>query len=199
MLSNVWEIFKYADLILYTAIQPTSKQLSMLPFRNKTVKLYENTGYQSGAIQAMIDSFVDNWFDGYDWVIRLNPDVLIRKDTWLIQTMLNISMNGIFHDCFNRKSYNNATTDYHTDFYAFRPSAVDLNILLRSKDKDAEPHMSNGFRNIFDSGHFAFVKGALNSKPGTCRIEGVDSPVVHSHTLWRQCPNYYNAHKKGVY
>jgi hypothetical protein len=95
------EIFKYADLILYTSRQPSLRQLAMLPFHKITMKLYNNTGYSEGAIQAMIDPFVEKmtWFDEYDWVIRLNPDVLIRHDTWLIQTMLNTSIDGIFHDC----------------------------------------------------------------------------------------------------
>jgi hypothetical protein len=77
------EIFKYADLILYVSSQPTSEQLALLPFQNISIKLYRNTFKQKGAIKAMLDPFIENvtWFDEYDWVIRLNPDVLIRNDT----------------------------------------------------------------------------------------------------------------------
>jgi hypothetical protein len=195
------EIFKYADLILYATEVPTPEQLAMLPFRKTTIKLYNNTGYSEGAIQAMVDPFVENvtWFDDYDWVIRLNPDVVIRNDTWLIQTMLNTSIDGIFHDCLNRKSYANSTTDFHTDFYAFRPSAVELERVRNTNQQYAENHMSDAFRNFFDSGRFAYVDGANNSHPGMCRIEGPDSPVIHHHDLWMACPYYYNASKEGIY
>jgi hypothetical protein len=97
------------------------------------------------------------------------------------------------------KVYANNTTDFHTDFYAFRPSAVDIERVRNANQPYAEPHMSDAFRNFFDSGRFAFVEGALNSRPGMCRIEGVKSPVVHSHDLWTACPYYYNSHKEGVY
>jgi hypothetical protein len=195
------ELFKYADLILYTSSQPTPEQLALLPFRNTTIKLFENKGYQEGAVQAMLDPFMDNatWFDEYDWIIRLNPDVLIRHDAWLIETMMNTSIDGIFHDCLNRKTYTCCTTDFHTDFYAFRPSAVNRSLIWTATRRAAEPHMSESFRNIFDSGRFSFVEGGLNAQAGLCRIEGPESPVIHSHDLWTACPYYYNATKEGYY
>jgi hypothetical protein len=195
------DIFKYADLILYTSSQPDSTQLALLPFRNIIIKKYDNTGYQNGAIQAMIDPFVNytSWFDDYDWVIRLNPDVLIRNDTWLIQAMLNTSNDGIFHECFNSKDCTKSNPKLHADFYAFRPIAVQRNLLLRAPRKNAEFHISNAFRNMYDSRRFVYVEGAINSHPGRCRIEGEQSPVVHSHDLWKSCPYYYNATLKDVY
>jgi hypothetical protein len=191
------EIFKYADLILYTSRVPTVGLLKQLPFRNTTVKMYNNSGYQSGAIQAMIDPFVDDvtWFDGYDWVIRLNPDVLIRNDTWLMRTMLDPTMNGIFHNCVNR----NNTIKLHTDFYAFRPSAIDRQLVLRSLNtENAEYHMTAALRNIYDSQQFAYIEGAENPKMGICRMVGVNSPVIHSHETWKECPNYYNFTEDGM-
>jgi hypothetical protein len=64
-------IFQYADLMLYTASPPSPEHLEFLPFRNVTIKIYSNPGYQQGAVQAMVDPFLDNvtWFDEYDWVI----------------------------------------------------------------------------------------------------------------------------------
>jgi hypothetical protein len=196
------EIFRYADLILYTAVEPTPEQLALLPFKNTTIKLYNNTGYQEGAVQSMIDPFVDNvtWFDEYDWVIRLNPDVLIRHDTWLIETMMNPSFDAIFHDCYNSKDYSNPTPLLQSDFYAFRPSAVNRDMFLNALDKSsAERHLTAAFRSIYDSRRFAFVEGAINSVPSECRIEGVDSPVVHIHELSMSCPYYYNATRENVY
>ena len=63
------DIFKYADLMIYTSTMPSKRQLRLLPFRNTTIKMYTNPGYQSGAIQAMVDPYLDNassWFDDYD-------------------------------------------------------------------------------------------------------------------------------------
>jgi hypothetical protein len=206
------EIFKYADLILYTSTPPTVAQLQQLPFQNVIVKLYNNTGYQNGAIQAMIDPFVNinttgTWFDEYDWVIRLNPDVLIRHDTWLIQAMLNTSNDGIFHECFNSNNYSKSNPKLHSDFYAFRPKALNRQLLSQQQQPqsstnnytNAEYHITHLFRNIYNSKRFQFVHGAMNSRPGTCRIEGIHSPVVHTHDLWQYCPYYYNVTKDGVY
>ena len=61
-------LFKYADLMLYTSTEPKKEHLKLLPFRNTTIQIYSNPGYQSGAVQAMVDPFVQNvsWFDNYD-------------------------------------------------------------------------------------------------------------------------------------
>jgi hypothetical protein len=192
------EIFKYADLILYTARQPTMSELEMLPFRNVIVKVYNNTSKQGGAIQAMIDPFVDKvtWFDEYDWVIRLNPDVLIRKDTWLIQTMLDPNMNAIFHDCADNGT---ANVKLHTDFYAFRPIAIDRELVLRSNNTNAEYHMTEALWNIYQSKQFAYLEGAAHPRKGMCRIVGVNSPVIHAHGASKACPYYYNATNTEVY
>jgi hypothetical protein len=189
------EIFKYADLILYTASQPTAAQLEMLPFRNVIIKTYNNTAKQAGAVQAMIDPFVEKvtWFDEYDWVIRLNPDVLIRSDNWLISTMLDPNINGIFNDCkYTRKYAAHPRTKLHTDFYAFRPVAVDRELVLRSNNTNAEYHMTAALWNIYQSNQFAYLEGAELPRKGVCRIVGVNSPVVHAHSTWRACPYYYN-------
>ena len=185
------DIFKHADGMIYTPIEPTKEQLDQLPFQSTTIKkVPSNVGYQEGAIQAMVDPFVDevSWFDGYDWVIRLNPDVLIRNDTWLIQTMLNTTIDVILHDC--------ATTDhphFHTDFYAFRPNAVDRERLLQAERLNAETHITNIFIHLYRQNRFAHVPGAKNMVEGYCRIAGVHSPVVHVHGLSDVCPYYYNA------
>jgi hypothetical protein len=194
------EIFKYADLVLYTASQPTAAQLEMLQFRNVIIKLYNNTAKQAGAIQAMIDPFVDNvtWFDRYDWVIRLNPDVLIRKDTWLINTMLDPTINAIFLDCVNSKTYN-PNAKLHTDFYAFRPTAIDRELILRSNNTNAEYHMTAALGNIYKSNQFVYLEGGTQPRLGICKTVGVNSSVVHTHDTWKRCPYYYNMTSKGVY
>jgi hypothetical protein len=196
------EIFKYADLILYVASQPTTAQLEMLPFRRVIIKLYNNTDKQVGSIQAMIDPFVEkvSWFDEYDWVIRLNPDVLIRSDNWLISTMLDPNINGIFNDCkYKRKYAARPGTKLHTDFYAFRPAAVDRELVLRSNNINAEYHLTAALWNIYKSNQFAYLEGAALPRESLCRIVGVNSPVVHAHGTWKACPYYYNATNEEKY
>lgn len=58
-----------------------------------------NPGYQQGAMLAMEVAFDMHWFDGYDWVVRLNPDVLMRDDRVISREMRNASTVGVFVDC----------------------------------------------------------------------------------------------------
>ena len=194
------DIFKYADLMLYTTTELTNEQLEFLPFQNITIKMYVNPGYQEGAVQAMIDPFLSNasWFDGYDWVIRINMDVLIRDDKWLMQTMLNTSIEMIVHDCDSRNKYT-ANAFLHTDFFAIRPNAIEHERFIGGETGHAEGHFTTGVRPIFDEGRFAYVEGGKNAIDGYCRIEGVHSPVLHVHELSQYCPNYYNITKEGFY
>jgi hypothetical protein len=175
--------------MMYTPTVPTDEQLELLPFRNITIKIYKNEDYQSGAVQAMIDPFLDKitWFDDYDWVIRVNPDVLIRKDAWLMQTMLNQSVDMIVHYCYSKRKYTKSVK-FHNDFFAFRPNAVDRLRILQADRSRAEKHFSIAFRHLYDEGRFAYVEGGKNAKDGTCRIEGVHSPVLHVHELSDFCP-----------
>jgi hypothetical protein len=209
------------------------------PFQNIRVQVVRNRGYQQGAIRAMTDPFrqrpegttatttttaippahtnetmthaphTTTWFDTYDWVIRLNPDVLIRNDTWLMETMLDPGIDAIFHDCNNNRRHHTVVSSFkralltqhhpthrmHSDFVAFRPHAVNRTLLLQAAvaATNAEQHITDGFGNIIlDSKRYRLVEGAEN-RAGDCRIEGKHSPVVHSHTLWKECPYYYNA------
>jgi hypothetical protein len=72
-----------------------------------------------GANQGPRLTFQKGWFDDYDWVIRINPDVLIRNLTWLLQQLQNPNVEGIFHDSTPRRGH-----QLHTDFFAVRPKAV---------------------------------------------------------------------------
>jgi hypothetical protein len=52
-----------------------------------------NPGYQDGAILAIREAFKNHWFDDYDWVIRLNPDVLIRSNSFLLEQINDMHIN----------------------------------------------------------------------------------------------------------
>jgi hypothetical protein len=180
-------LFKYADGMIYTSRDLSEEQLKLLPFRTTTIKrVPANIGYQAGAVQAIIDPFLDEnltWFDDYDWVIRMNLDALIREDSWLIQTMLNDTVDMIVHDC---KKYSNRPL-FHTDFIAFRPRAVDRWTLLQSDRVNAENHITKAFRHVYDLKRFAYVEGAKNKKEGFCRISGCKESLIMPEFLYCCC------------
>ncbi|OLQ05908.1 hypothetical protein AK812_SmicGene10863 [Symbiodinium microadriaticum] len=181
-----------ADLILYTSGNISSSELARFHFRNITVRKYINPGWQEGAVQAVQDGFgakgyQEKWFEGYDWVIRLNPDVLIMDDKWLLETMGDASVDGIFGQCMGRQ--------LHTDFFAVRPQAMDHTIVDGCPPTSAEKHFQCAAKSILESNRYAWIK---NYKNAVCHIVGVNSPVVHSHALWKCCPDYFAAHESSL-
>ena len=107
--------------------------------RPLTFNYYNNSeaGYQGGAMGAMREAVAQNWFDSYDWIVRVNPDVLIRNDEWLLQTMRNESTDAIFVDCpiewVKLDDKGKPAIQYglrkpgdfiHSDFFAVRPRAI---------------------------------------------------------------------------
>ena len=98
------QLLQLSDVLFFTTEPPPDDLLddvfrgssSLYPKQSVRVETYDNPGYQGGAILAIKKAIENNWFDGYDWVIRLNPDVLIRNETWLVETMSNKEVDGIF-------------------------------------------------------------------------------------------------------
>ncbi|CAE7285970.1 unnamed protein product, partial [Symbiodinium necroappetens] len=178
-------LLQHSDLILYTSANISSSDIERFHFRNVTVKKYVNEGWQKGAIKAITDAFgekgyQEKWFEGYDWVIRLNADVLIMDDTWLRKTMENASIDGIFGACMGDQ--------IHTDFFALPPQAVDYKLVDECSNKyGAEKHFTCAIANVLRSKRFTWVEGAEEK---VCRMVGARSPIVHAHTLWQCCPDY---------
>lgn len=82
--------------------------------------------FQTGANLGPKLAFQQGWFlqqqdeenedDYYDWVIRINPDVLIRRSFWLRTVMKNPNIHAILVDCQTKR--------IHTDFFAIRPKEL---------------------------------------------------------------------------
>jgi hypothetical protein len=110
------------------------------------IQMRPNPGYQEGAILALVEAYRNRWFEDYDWVVRVNPDVVIRDDTFLLQTMEDDSVSGIFDDCLEkacpagRKCVDRLI---HTDFFAIRPSAIS-----RDEDSSVFRHSEKRFRRV---------------------------------------------------
>jgi hypothetical protein len=152
--------------------------------------------FQMGANLGPRLAFQKGWFDDYDWVIRINPDVLIRNSTWLLQQLQNPNVEGIFHDCTPRRGH-----QLHTDFFAVRPKAVmkyyhpshdapfskmeleAWSAPLNSSLKVFFNHEATAykyFRPIMEAGKARFLPDAAPSN-GNCRIRGATSSVYHGH------------------
>ncbi|CAE7596231.1 unnamed protein product [Symbiodinium sp. CCMP2592] len=185
-------LLQNADLILYTSANLSNADMEPLRFRNFFVKHYKNPGYQQGAMQAVIHGFgpkghMEKWFAGYDWVVRLNPDVLILQDQWLRETMENASVDGIFGECKGGL--------IQTDFFAVRPQAVDYTRMdMCQQWPYAETHFRCVVHNILKSRRYTLVKGGQSAE---CHIVGGNSPIVHNHAFLKCCPDYLAKAKAG--
>jgi len=199
-----------ADLILYTSGNPSQELLKNLNFTSIQVRKYrepavhsstswkqKNRLKQAGAKRAMLDPFPkhDNessWFASYDWVIRLNADVLLRRDDWLLETIHNDTVDGIFVTC-PLTSTNPSVRKLHSDFLAFRPSAVNHTLLWEhARIQNAEEHLTKSFQHILESKRYTLVPGT-RANSVVCRTSGVLSPVVHNHQALSKCQNFYKS------
>jgi len=139
---------------------------------------------QWGANMAMSIALSQGWFQPYDWVIRINPDVLIRKSDLIIDHVDDSSIDGIFAVCetedFGRRSRAN------TDFFAFRPKILPRNAFSKMENADLGNHLWNheltatkNFLPIIESKRFVTVPNLHHSTH--CRVRGKDAPVYHQH------------------
>jgi hypothetical protein len=128
--------------------------------------------------------FSNGWFDDYDWVIRINPDVLIRNSTWLLQTMHDPTVDGIFVNCKGRHPR------IHTDFFAVRPHSKWLpkhafeQMVLEPWSKILYNHEGTAhkyFTPIIKSKRHRYLPDADDSR-GYCRVRGEHTSVFHGHT-----------------
>lgn len=182
-------LFQRSDfMILITAEnRPSMSEMNLIHSvfakPDVAIQMRPNPGYQEGAILALVEAYRNRWFEDYDWVVRVNPDVVIRDDTFLLQTMEDDSVSGIFDDCLEkacpagRKCVDRLI---HTDFFAIRPSAISRDEVLRLASTNAENMATQAFSGIVRNGSDAWLP---NTGPhhGECRVMGKLSPVVHDH------------------
>eukprot|EP00542_Grammatophora_oceanica_P002572 CAMPEP_0194070892 /NCGR_PEP_ID=MMETSP0009_2-20130614/88416_1 /TAXON_ID=210454 /ORGANISM="Grammatophora oceanica, Strain CCMP 410" /LENGTH=203 /DNA_ID=CAMNT_0038724179 /DNA_START=55 /DNA_END=666 /DNA_ORIENTATION=- len=114
------------------------------PNRSSDLKwiIQSNPGHHAGAIQAMVDGYKHNYFAGYDWVIRLNADVLIQNETWIRTMMHDSQVEGIFASCrkFHCEGERHCTSGrtVMTDFTIWRPHALQHPTMWILDDDDDE-------------------------------------------------------------
>ena len=200
-------LFKMSDFMMFVT-ESEDGNLNMTLIQSVfadagvTVHVRPNPGYQQGAILAMTEAFDNHWFDGYEWIIRLNPDVLIRNDTWLLNRLNDESTNGIFADCSDVECLAGNRCEgrrIHTDFLALRPDAVPTNAfdaaLKKSTERreNAENITTEAFSSIVMNGKDSWLSGT-GPHSGKCRVRGDSSPVIHTHTfhhVYPACLSWY--------
>lgn len=106
----------------------SSKKLpnaTLFPFPSVRVVRVPLESKQIGAKMAMIRGIRDGWFSRYDWIIRSNPDVAVKNATFLLTSMRDATVDGLFAGC-RSNGPNTVRGDLmlHTDFYAVRPRVL---------------------------------------------------------------------------
>ncbi len=153
--------------------------------QNLTIHARPNIGYQEGAASAVIDAAHRGWWDGYDWVVRVNPDVIIGDENPLLRAMTGGDNNaaGVFVNCLSNPT--NKRHLVHTDFFAVKVSAVAGSHSLARTARTAEDQWTNVVRGpIIDKGRAVWLEGSRPKKM-VCRsaqgrsMEG--ALVVHIH------------------
>ena len=164
-----------ADVVVY--LNPEEKErkeaMNILKhtFRDQNLTIHvhgETEERQSGAMAALSDATREGWFSGYDWVIRVNPDVIIRDDTFMLDAMQNDpNATGLLINC--RKTTNTRIPKIHTDFFAIKPEVLPSDAFLNPTGRDAEDSFTNDIREaILNKGNQRWIPGAA-SPDTACR------------------------------
>jgi hypothetical protein len=197
-------LFKQADFMMYVT-ESEDRKVNMTVvdsvFANTGVTLLvrPNPGYNEGAVLAITEAFQEHWFDAYEWVIRLNADVLIRNDTFLLEQFKDKSAQGIFDDCLDVECPEEKNCQgrlIHTDFFAVRPDALPANAFLEAQEREenAERMATDAFASIVDAGTDRWLPGT-GPHGGLCRVIGASSPVLHTHEIeavYPACLSWYS-------
>ena len=146
-----------------------------------------NPGYQEGAILAMHEAMRHGWFsDGhYDWIIRLNPDVLVLDDEWIVNAMTDDNVDAILSTIYDGPNIDEAMSGINTDFIVFRPHVLSPGAYNSSITKNAEQETMKEFKGVLDSLRYSVLVG--KSPPGSWRVGGMNCPVVHDHNMVQEC------------
>ena len=134
-----------------------------------------NSGYLRGAVESIRSALVRDLFKGYAWVVRLNPDVMIRRDDYIVTQMARTDIDGIFVKCGS----NWASPKYavHTDFAIFRPNILSASAFddksFKLNGNSAERTFGGAVSKAIETGRFAWMPQTskeLSEKAGECRV-----------------------------
>lgn len=156
---------------------------------------HTNPGKQLGAIEALLYAARRSWFDAYDWVVRVNPDVIFISATFLEAKLREAGTTAVLADCRHaacgiragqlpeqvprHHPLNCFNPIVHTDFFAARPRSMDNELW------EGEPHAETAASKVFkravgSTGAVVFYKGGPARNP-FCRIHS--HGIEHTHSL----------------
>lgn len=131
--------------------------------------------YQLGAIDAMANNKSREIFKNYDWVVRLNPDVIIYSFDPIFKHMTD-QVDALVGMCGEH---------YMTDFTVFRPKILPLQHYYGNEtetEENAEYQMTKLLKNV-DIGH---IKILYKTPDYQCRFRWGDV-VMHIHEEKPKC------------
>lgn len=134
--------------------------------------------FQYGAEMGLRLAVQNGWFHPYEWVIRINPDVLIRNSTFIVEKMKDPTVDAILYMC--------AHDQVHTDFFAIRPKILKQDAFRtmvvnpRWQTFDHETSAYKAFNNTLHSNKVEYLPDMEDSQ-GFCRMRGPKAPVYHWH------------------
>ena len=161
---------------------------------------HTNPGYQLGAIEAVLYAARRSWFDAYDWIVRVNPDVIFISAKFLEAKLREAGTTAVLAQCdceipagrqlpgkgARRHPLACINPRVHTDFFAARPRSMDNK--LWAGEPHAERAASKVFKRAVEStGAVVFYKGG---PPFLCRVES--HGIEHTHSLCTN-PNKWDA------
>jgi len=186
-------VLRSADVAIYLNSpldqREDNKKVLKEAFKHNHLDIHErdNPGYQEGALAAISDATKEGWFSGYDWVIRLNPDVIIRDESFLVDTMENDpDATGLFINCDPNGLVRADGLKIHTDFFAIKPAVLKPDAFLKPAEGNAEYSFTQDVREvILEKNNHRWIPGANPETPKRCRAgykkSLTDTPITHNH------------------
>ena len=181
-----------ADVAVYLNPGPAEERKEAMDILRETFKgqdltihVRDNQGYQEGAMAALSDATREGWFKDYEWVIRVNPDVIIRDGTFMMDVMQNDpNATGLLINC-SSGYYEEEPIKIHTDFFAVKPEVLPPDAFIIPATRNAERSFTRDIqKDILDKGGARWIPGA-HPIDDICRagherkIE--DTHVIHFH------------------
>jgi len=150
------KMLAHADIIVQTFGDVGDDVKDMLAaFPNKVVRLGnigENPGYQTGALKGVTEAFRNGWMANYEWMIRVNPDVVIWNEAPLVAAIQSSDKWGVFANC--RESYDPKNLRLQSDFFAIRVKQVSKYGMAQIPLKgNAENHITVALQFMLDGTH----------------------------------------------
>ena len=152
--------------------------------RSKESNISGAKAKHAGAIAALSDAARLRWFDSYDWVIRLNPDVIVRNSTYLSHTINNDpAATAILINCLNFEKPRRVQV--HTDFFAIKPGVLPKDAFLNPSDGNAEMSFTHDIKkSVLEKGGHRWIPEAFPydkfCRAGYKRVL-TDTPIIHFH------------------